>query len=98
MPRAIGTDPGPGFDAIGERSAYLIPWLERLEMISLKRLSQALEKKDEAGQQAELDMVRGAIARLVGARDQIGTGLAAGTGRSEDAAATRPETEETRNA
>lgn len=53
-------------DAITERSAYLIPWLERLEMISLKQLSEAIEKKDEAGTQAELEMVRGAIARLVG--------------------------------
>lgn len=57
-------------DAITERSAYLIPWLERLEMISLKQLSEAIEKKDEAAQRAELDMVRGAIARLVGARDE----------------------------
>jgi hypothetical protein len=90
MPKAIGMDMGTGFDAIGERSAYLIPWLERHETISLKRLSESFDK-DEAAQQAELDMVRGAIARLVGARDEIGTGLAAGTGRSEDAAATRPE-------
>ena len=56
-------------DAITERSAYLIPWLERLEMISLKQLSEAIEKKDEAAQRAELDMVRGAIARLVGATE-----------------------------
>jgi len=56
-------------DAITERSAYLIPWLERLEMISLKQLSEAIEKKDEAAQLAELDMVRGAIARLVGATE-----------------------------
>lgn len=61
--------PSDPTDAITERSAYLIPWLERLEMISLKRLSEALEKKDEAGQQAELDNVRGAIARLVGAKE-----------------------------
>lgn len=64
-------------DAITERSAYLIPWLERLEMISLKRLSEALEKKDEAAQQAELEMVRGAIARLVGARGEKGEAHAA---------------------
>ena len=42
-------------DAITERSAYLIPWLERLEMISLKQLSEAIEKKDEPAQQAELE-------------------------------------------
>ena len=71
MPRAIGIDLGTGFDAIGERAAYLIPWLERLEMISLKRLSESFGK-DEAAQQAELDMVRGAIARLVSARAEMG--------------------------
>ncbi len=73
MPKGIQSDPSAGepADAIIERSAYLIPWLERLEMISLKRLSESFGK-DEAAQQAELDMVRGAIARLVGARDEIG--------------------------
>jgi hypothetical protein len=71
MARAIGKDLGTGFDAIGERSAYLIPWLERHEMISLKRLSESFDK-DEAGQQAELDMVRGAIARLVRASSETG--------------------------
>jgi len=75
MPKASGIDhdefgDGVAVDAITKRSAYLIPWLERLEMISLKRLSEALEKKDEAAQQAELEMVRGAIARLVGARNE----------------------------
>jgi hypothetical protein len=70
MPKTTDTDleSDQHSDPITERSAYLIPWLERLEMISLKQLSEAIEKKDEAGQQAELDMVRGAIARLVGAR------------------------------
>ncbi|MEO8457814.1 MAG: hypothetical protein ABI559_08385 [Chloroflexota bacterium] len=52
---------------IGATSAYLIPWLERLEMISLKRLSDSIEKKDEAAQQAEIDIVHAAIARLVNA-------------------------------
>jgi hypothetical protein len=66
MPKTI--EPIEPTDAITERSAYLIPWLERLEMISLKRLSDTLEKKDEAGTQAELENVRGAIERLVGAR------------------------------
>ena len=60
-------EPNDPTDAITERSAYLIPWLERLEMISLKQLSEAIKTKDEAAQQAELEMVRGAIARLVGA-------------------------------
>lgn len=68
MPKAIDPTPRESVDAITERSAYLIPWLERLEMISLKNLSEAIEKKDEAAQQAELDNVRGAIARLVGAQ------------------------------
>lgn len=68
MPKKLPSDETP--DAITESSAYLIPWLERLEMISLKRLSETIETKDEAGQQAELDNVRGAIARLVGARDE----------------------------
>jgi hypothetical protein len=75
MPKTTDTDAGSSdnhSDAITERSAYLIPWLERLETISLKRLSEALEKKDEAGQQAELDMVRGAIARLVRASSETG--------------------------
>ena len=61
-------------DAITERSAYLIPWLERLEMISLKHLSEAIKTKDEPAQQAELEMVRGAIARLVGARQSNAKG------------------------
>lgn len=72
MPKTIPSDETP--DAITERSAYLIPWLERLEMISLKRLSETIEKKDEAGQQAELDMVRGAIGRLVNARGETNHG------------------------
>ena len=55
-------------DTITQRSAYLIPWLERLEMISLNELSKAIGDKDEAALQAELDMVRSALTRLVGAR------------------------------
>jgi hypothetical protein len=57
---------------IGASSAYLIPWLERLEMISLKSLSDSIEKKDVAAQQAEIDIVHAAIKRLVNASKESG--------------------------
>jgi hypothetical protein len=62
----------PTNNPIGPTSAYLIPWLERLEMISLKNLCDSIEKKDEAAQQAEIDIVHAAIARLVSASAESG--------------------------